>query len=36
MSYIYQLDNGVPILPFFSNENDRELDYLGDFLMYIS
>ena len=32
-SYAYQLDNGVPILPYFSGRNDFELDALGAYLV---
>jgi CTD small phosphatase-like protein 2 len=31
--YAYQLDNGVPILPYFSGKNDYELKALGEYLM---
>ena len=32
-SYAYQLDNGVPILPYFNGKNDFELKMLGHYLM---
>ena len=32
MSFIYQLENGVPILPFYNNPNDKELLSLASFL----
>ena len=32
-SYAYQLDNGVPILPYFSGKNDFELKMLGNYLI---
>jgi CTD small phosphatase-like protein 2 len=32
-SYAYQLDNGVPILPYFQGKNDFELKALGDYLL---
>lgn len=32
-SYAYQLDNGVPILPYFQGKNDFELKALGEYLM---
>ncbi|CAD8047513.1 unnamed protein product [Paramecium sonneborni] len=32
-SYCYQLDNGVPIIPFYDNKYDKELIFLTDYLM---
>ena len=32
-SYAYQLDNGIPILPYFQGKNDFELKALGDYLL---
>lgn len=32
-SYAFQLDNGVPILPYFQGKNDYELKVLGEYLL---
>lgn len=32
-SFVWQLDNGIPILPFYANQQDRELDSLKAYLM---
>lgn len=32
-SYAWQVDNGVPILPFYENKKDTELKDLQDYLM---
>lgn len=32
-SFGFQPDNGVPILPFYRNKKDRELEYLSSFLL---
>lgn len=32
-SYAYQLDNGVPIIPYFQGKNDFELKALGEYLL---
>lgn len=32
-SYAFQLDNGVPILPYFKGKNDYELKVLGEYLL---
>lgn len=32
ISFIYQLENGIPIIPFYNNEYDDELVSLGSFL----
>ena len=31
-SFAFQPDNGIPIVPFFDNKNDDELNFLTDFL----
>ena len=31
-SYAFQLDNGVPIIPFYESKSDNELRHLVDFL----
>lgn len=35
-SYAYQLDNGVPILPYFQGNNDYELKALETYLLKMS
>ena len=35
MSFCYQVDNGVPILPFYTNMNDREIIYLCEFMLKV-
>lgn len=35
-SYSLQLDNGIPILPFYSNKKDSELRELADFLFSLA
>lgn len=32
-SYFFQLANGVPIIPYYHNKDDRELMWLQDYLM---
>ncbi|CAD8135963.1 unnamed protein product [Paramecium octaurelia] len=32
-SYCYQIDNGVPIIPFYDNKFDKELVFLTDYLL---
>jgi len=32
-SYALQLENGIPIIPFDGNPNDKELEYLLDYLI---
>ena len=34
MSFIYQLENGIPIIPFYNDENYTELKSLAEFLRY--
>jgi len=34
-SFSYQLNNGLPILPFYSNKKDYQLQELCDFLVHI-
>lgn len=31
-SYGLQIDNGVPIIPFYNNKDDRELLFLAEYL----
>jgi len=33
LSFAFQLENGIPVLPFYSNKSDNELIYLRDYLM---
>lgn len=35
-SFAYQLDNGIPIIPYYAQEVDHELEYLAEYLMYLS
>ena len=35
-SYSLQLENGVPIIPFFRDKKDRQLDRLGDYLVRLA
>ena len=35
MSFCYQVDNGVPVLPFYDNMNDREIIYLCEFMLKV-
>jgi len=35
-SYYFQLENGIPIVPFYDNHNDRELIYLTAYLLQIT
>ena len=35
-SYAYQLDNGVPILPYFEGSNDYELPALQRYLLSLA
>ena len=32
-SYIYQIYNGVPVIPYYKNKNDNQLIYLQHYLM---
>jgi len=32
LSFIFQMDNGIPILPFYENKNDIELKFLINYL----
>jgi CTD small phosphatase-like protein 2 len=34
-SFAYQLDNGIPIIPFYDDKNDKELRYLTEFMKKI-
>ena len=36
LSFVYQINNGIPILPFYSNDNDNELQNLLDYLHFMS
>lgn len=36
MSFAYQLENGIPILPYYDNPNDLELKYLANYLNRIA
>ena len=36
LSFVYQINNGIPILPFYSNENDNELHDLKMYLNFLS
>ena len=33
VSFSFHLDNGIPVLPFYSNKDDNELLYLKDYLL---
>lgn len=35
-SFAFQLDNGIPIVSWFDNENDKELSNLIGYLSYLS
>jgi CTD small phosphatase-like protein 2 len=35
-SYINQLENAIPVMPFYNNKNDCELRYLAEFLIRIA
>jgi CTD small phosphatase-like protein 2 len=35
-SYYFQLENGIPIVPFYDNANDRELIYLTAYLLSVT
>lgn len=35
LSFAYQLENGVPIIPFFDNKKDEELHILTNYLDFI-
>ena len=35
-SFGFQLDNGVPIIPYFNDPNDRELVYLAQYVLSLS
>ena len=35
-SFAFQLDNGIPIISWFDNENDKELSNLIGYLSYLS
>ena len=32
-SFGFQLDNGVPIIPYFNDPNDKELVYLAQYVL---
>jgi CTD small phosphatase-like protein 2 len=34
-SFVNQLDNGIPVMPFFDSEKDSELRHLMDFLRFV-
>ena len=36
LSFVYQINNGIPILPFYSNENDNELQNLLVYLHFMT
>ena len=36
LSFVYQINNGIPILPFYSNENDNELHELKMYLNFLT
>lgn len=36
LSFVYQINNGIPILPFYSNDNDNELQNLLDYLHFMT
>lgn len=36
LSFAFQLENGIPILPFYNNKDDNELTFLTHYLTYIS
>ena len=36
LSFVFQLNNGIPILPFYSNENDNELNDLKVYLHFFT
>ncbi len=36
LSFAYQLDNGIPILPYYNNKSDIELMFLKDHLLNLS
>lgn len=36
LSFAFQLDNGIPILPFYSNKEDIELNFLKNYLTKLS
>lgn len=36
LSFAFHLDNGIPILPYYSNKKDREMLFLKDYLMNLS
>lgn len=35
-SFAFQIDNGIPILPYYNDPNDRELKYLAKYLLKIA
>lgn len=35
LSFAFQLDNGIPILPYYDNKDDTELKFLSDYLNMI-
>lgn len=36
LSFAFQLDNGIPILPFYSNKDDIEMSFLKNYLVKLS
>ena len=36
LSFAFQIDNGIPILPFYNNKNDREMIILVNYLSHLS
>lgn len=32
-SFGLQIDNGIPIVPYYDNKNDKELKYLSNYLL---
>lgn len=36
LSFVFQMDNGIPILPYYDNKNDRELIFLMKYLDYLA
>src|SRR5438552_90153 len=35
-SFGYQIENGIPIVPFYENKSDQELRYLTPYLKFLS
>jgi CTD small phosphatase-like protein 2 len=36
LSFAFQLNNGIPIFPYYDNDIDTELDYLENYLLYLA